>query len=35
MEVVFLSKEPLSPADAESHLRDLVRHVVSEEGGGD
>jgi hypothetical protein len=27
-EIVFLSKEPLSSADAESHLRDLVRDIV-------
>ena len=28
MEIVFLSKEPLSSADAESHLGELVRDVV-------
>ncbi len=35
MEIVFLSKEPLSPADAESHLRDLVREVVSVNSASD
>jgi exosortase len=35
MEIVFLSKEPLSPANAESHLHDLVRDLVSVEGRGD
>ena len=29
MEAIFISSEPLSAADAESHLRDLVRDVVS------
>jgi len=28
MEIVFLSKEPLSPADADSHLHDLVGDLV-------
>jgi hypothetical protein len=28
MEVIFISSDPLSAADAESHLRDLVRNVV-------
>jgi hypothetical protein len=28
MEVIFMSNEPLSAADAESHLRDFVRDVV-------
>ena len=28
MEVIFISSDPLSAADAESHLRDLVRDVV-------
>ena len=28
MEVIFISSEPFSAADAESHLRDLVREVV-------
>jgi exosortase len=28
IEVIFMSNEPLSAADAESHLRDLVRDVV-------
>ena len=36
MEVVFMSSEPFSAADAESHLRDLVREaVVSVQGRGD
>jgi exosortase len=36
MEVVFISREPLSSASAESCLRDLVRDVVvSGEGRGD
>jgi len=29
MEAIFISSEPLSAAEAESHLRDLVRDVVS------
>ena len=28
MQVIFISSEPLSAADAESHLRDLIRDVV-------
>jgi len=28
MEAIFISSEPFSAADAESHLRDLVREVV-------
>jgi hypothetical protein len=28
IEAIFVSNEPLSAADAESHLRDLVRDVV-------
>jgi hypothetical protein len=28
IEVIFVSSEPLSAADAESHLRNLVRDVV-------
>ena len=36
MEVVFMSSEQFSAADAESHLRDLVRDVVvSVQGRGD
>jgi exosortase len=35
VEVIFISSEPLSAADAESVLRDLVRHVVTTEGRGD
>jgi exosortase len=35
-EVIFVSSEPLSVAEAESHLRDLVRDVlISVEGRGD
>src|SRR5438876_873257 len=32
MEVVFISREPIPAADAESRFGDLVRAVVSEEG---
>jgi hypothetical protein len=28
IEAIFISGEPFSAADAESHLRDLVRKVV-------
>ena len=35
MQVIFISSEPLAAADAESHLRDLVRDVVSTRGRGD
>jgi hypothetical protein len=28
IEAILISNEPLSAADAESHLRDLVRNVV-------
>jgi hypothetical protein len=28
MEAIFISSNPFSAADAESHLRDLVRDVV-------
>jgi exosortase len=35
MEIVFLSRESLSTADAESRLRDLVRGVVSVNPGSD
>jgi hypothetical protein len=28
MQVIFISSEPLSAADAESHLRGLIRDVV-------
>jgi hypothetical protein len=28
IEAIFISNEPLSAADAESHLRDLIRDVV-------
>jgi exosortase len=36
MEAVFVSSRPISAADAESHLRDLVRDVVvSVQGRGD
>src|SRR6266480_2499386 len=35
MEVVFISSEQIPAADAESHLRDLVRDVVSVKGAGD
>jgi exosortase len=35
MEIVFLSKEPLSSASAESRLCDLVGNMVSVEGRGD
>ena len=28
MEAIFISNEPLSATDAESHLRDVVRDVV-------
>jgi hypothetical protein len=28
IEVIFISSEPFSAADAESHLRDLVRDIV-------
>jgi exosortase len=35
MEIVFLSKEPLSSADAESRLSDLIHDVVSLKSRGD
>jgi exosortase len=35
IEAIFTSSEPFSAADAESHLRDLVRDVVVSEGRGD
>jgi exosortase len=35
IQVIFISSEPLSAADAESHLRDLIRDVVSVQGRGD
>ena len=36
IEAIFISSEPFSAADAESHLRDLIRDVVvSVRGRGD
>jgi exosortase len=35
IEAIFISSEPFSAADAKSHLRDLVRDVVTMEGRGD
>mgnify|MGYP001792322606 CR=1 FL=1 len=35
IQAIFITSEPLSAADAESHLRDLVRDVVSAKGRGD
>jgi hypothetical protein len=35
MEIIFLGKDPLSSASAESRLGDLVRDVVSVGGKGD
>jgi hypothetical protein len=35
IEVIFVSSQPVSSADAESHLRDLVREVVVVTGRGD
>jgi exosortase len=35
IQAIFVSSEPFSAADAESHLRDLVRHVVTTEGRGE
>jgi hypothetical protein len=36
IEAIFISSEPFSAADAESHLRDLVRDVVvAVQGRGD
>lgn len=35
IEVIFVSSQPVSSADAESHLRDLVRDVVIVTGRGD
>jgi len=33
IEAIFVSNEPFSSADAESHLRDIVRDVVLREAG--